>query len=380
VLRRRLIAYGQAPDLRDMIVRDGLAADFDVLALNDYGSFVEHLLPFAPSLALIGMTETPDDTDEALDAVQKEMPKTPVVLMTDRPFTRVRAAMALAEQRKLTMLQPLPYPCPPGELAAHLATIPAPEAPLSAADLAMAIRDRQLVVHFQPKVDLRSGEPVGAEALVRWRHPERGMIPPDRFITLAEQSGLISELTYVVIAATIEMIHGLRAVGWALTMSINVSARSLVEVTFSRRILDMLEAEAVPPHQITFEVTESAAMLRVGLIRQVLADLRGRGFGVSLDDFGTGYSTLEELHRMPFSELKVDKQFVISLLEDPGARAITESTINLAHNLGLEVVAEGVETAEAYDRLKLMGCDLAQGYFISRPLSADDFHAWLGAR
>ncbi len=247
-------------------------------------------------------------------------------------------------------------------------------------ELRRALEGNELRLHYQPKVDLKTRTIVGAEALLRWPHAKRGFVSPADFVPLAEQTGLIRPLTrWVLDRATGESCAWARA-GRRLPVAINVSARSLQD----ERIVDDVE-EALLTHDVRgdrlqIEVTESAVMRDAGRAAEVLASLTGRGVAVSIDDFGTGYSSLGLLRRLPVQELKIDKSFVIGMAGD-GAEdtAIVRSTADLAHNLGLTVVAEGVEDQWTLDLLSSFGCDQAQGYHIARPMPSADFIAWLGS-
>lgn len=246
-------------------------------------------------------------------------------------------------------------------------------------ELRRALEGNELQLHYQPKVDLKTRTIVGAEALLRWAHSRRGFVSPAEFIPLAEQTGLIRPLTrWVLDRATGESCAWARA-GRKLPVAINVSARSLQD----ERIVDDIE-EALLTHDVRgdrlqIEVTESAVMNDAGRAAEVLSSLTGRGVAVSIDDFGTGYSSLGLLRRLPVQELKIDKSFVIGMAgEGAEDTAIVRSTADLAHNLGLTVVAEGVEDQWTLDLLSSFGCDQAQGYHIARPMPSADFVGWLG--
>jgi len=247
-------------------------------------------------------------------------------------------------------------------------------------ELRRALEGNELQLHYQPKVDLKTRTIVGAEALLRWTHAKRGFVSPAEFIPLAEQTGLIRPLTrWVLDRATGESCAWARS-GRRLPVAINVSARSLQDGRIVDDIEEALLTHDVRGDRLQIEVTESAVMSDVGHAAEVLASLTGRGVSVSIDDFGTGYSSLGLLRRLPVQELKIDKSFVIGMAGD-GAEdtAIVRSTADLAHNLGLTVVAEGVEDQWTLDLLSSFGCDQAQGYHIARPMPSADFIAWLGS-
>ncbi|MGN6378010.1 MAG: putative bifunctional diguanylate cyclase/phosphodiesterase [Gaiellales bacterium] len=246
-----------------------------------------------------------------------------------------------------------------------------------AGELRDAVDRRQLVLHYQPKVDLRSGSVVGAEALMRWHHPRHGLIMPDRFIPVAERSGLIRTITIFAIEAAVRECRRWMDAGLELTVSVNLSTRDLIDVQLPDDVHRLLEQWRVPATRLELEITESVIMADPMRARSVVARLREMGVQVAIDDFGSGYSSLGYLKRLPVNDLKIDKSFVLGMSEDEGDAVIVQSTIDLAHNLGLRVVAEGVETDIVWSRLEKMGCDVAQGYLISEPLPAAQFVQWL---
>ncbi len=247
-------------------------------------------------------------------------------------------------------------------------------------ELRRALAADELQLYYQPKVDLKTHTVVGAEALLRWPHPRHGFVPPSEFIPLAEQTGLIRVLTRWVLDRAVGEARGWERQGRKLPVAVNVSARSLHD----GRLLDDVE-EALLTHdlradRLLVEVTESAVMTDPARAADVLGWLKGRGVGVAIDDFGTGYSSLALLRRLPVSELKIDKSFVLGMAGDTGEdTAIVRSTADLAHNLGLNVVAEGVEDQWTLDLLSTFGCDQAQGYHIARPMPCLDLAKWLAA-
>jgi diguanylate cyclase (GGDEF)-like protein len=247
-------------------------------------------------------------------------------------------------------------------------------------DLRQALEEEQLVLHFQPKVNLATGCADSAEALVRWQHPRRGMIRPDVFIGLAEHTGLIKPLTQYVLNAALRELSTWLAQGWDLSLAVNASVQDLHEVTFPAIIATLLEKHAVPARHLRIEITEGAAMADIARTETVLARIKELGVGVSLDDFGTGYSSLAYLKRLPIDELKVDRSFVRNLASDAEDAAIVRSTIALGHELGMTVTAEGAEDMAAVRVLSDYHCDRIQGYVFSKPLAATEFIAWLTAR
>ncbi|MBT9492177.1 MAG: EAL domain-containing protein [Paucibacter sp.] len=244
-------------------------------------------------------------------------------------------------------------------------------------ELRRAVEGAQLRLYLQPKVDLKSGRVISAEALVRWQHPERGLVPPIQFIPFAEQSGFIRELTRWVLAESARAWAGLQAQGLALRISVNLSTRDLMDPDLPAKIGAMLAEHGANTDSLCLEITESAIMDDPQRALDTLNQLHAMGFKLSIDDFGTGYSSLAYLKGLPVDELKIDKSFVLSMESDLGDAKIVRSTIELAHNMGLTVVAEGVETGKAWRILAELGCDEGQGYFIAKPMPEAQFSNWL---
>ena len=243
-------------------------------------------------------------------------------------------------------------------------------------DLRRALERRELELHYQPKVSVDSGEVVGAEALIRWRHPTRGMVYPDSFIPVAEHTGLIGPLTlYVLDEALTQAAVWLRA-GHPLPVSVNLSARNLLDDRLPAQIAEHLHRHGVPASLLELEVTESAIMTDPVRAQRLLHQLAELGISISIDDFGAGYTSLSQLRNLPVRELKIDRSFVMTMSEDTSNALIVRSVVELGHNLGLTIVAEGVEDVHALNSLNNFGCDIAQGFHISRPVAGKDFDAF----
>ncbi|MEK9953171.1 MAG: EAL domain-containing protein, partial [Curvibacter sp.] len=243
-------------------------------------------------------------------------------------------------------------------------------------ELRRAVDQGELRLYLQPKVSLADGVPHAAEALVRWEHPQRGLVPPLQFIPFAEQTGYIRHLTLWMFEAAARLLATPAAAG--LRISVNLSTRDLLDLELSTRLARLLHAHGVQASSFCLEITESAIMDDPQRAEAMLNRLSGQGYKLSIDDFGTGYSSLAYLKRLPVDELKIDKSFVMGMEHDKDDATIVRSTIDLAHNLGLSVVAEGVENAAILELLRGLGCDEVQGYHISRPMPAPDFMEWLG--
>ncbi len=237
----------------------------------------------------------------------------------------------------------------------------------------------ELVVYYQPKINLGSDQVSGMEALVRWQHPEHGLIPPDEFIPLAERSGMMKDLTRVVLQQSLAQLRTWLDDGHDLHVAVNVSARGLHDAELADMIGRTLTRYEIPPERLVLEITETTIADDPEAARKVLQQLRGRGVRISIDDFGTDYSSLAVLRSLPVNELKIDRQFV-SDLDYPEGAAIVEYSVQLGHMLGLTVVAEGVEAAEDATRLSSLGCNMAQGYWYARPMEAEVMDTWLTDR
>ncbi len=243
--------------------------------------------------------------------------------------------------------------------------------------LRQSIEANELVMHYQPKISLRTKQLIDVEALVRWQHRERGLIGADHFVPLAEQTGLIKPLSQWVLKNVLEQCRAWQAAGLHMGVAINVSMRNLHDPELPDQIAELLEGCDFPPNMLRLEITETALMTNPARTMEVVTRLSGLGVHLSIDDFGTGYSSLAYLKRLPVREIKIDKSFVRDMASNENDAVIVRSTIDLGHNLGLEVVAEGVETREALDQLTELGCDLAQGYYMARPMAADRLDKWL---
>nr|WP_281357682.1 EAL domain-containing protein [Aromatoleum diolicum] len=244
------------------------------------------------------------------------------------------------------------------------------------AELRRAIEDDQLCLYCQPKVDMATGQVCGAEALVRWLHPQRGLILPDRFIPLAERTGLINSLTNWVLHAALGQCYSWRSAGIELPLAVNLSARNLMDPGLLNRLTGLLTTWGAEPAWLQFELTESALMEDAAKALEILTQLSAMGFRLYVDDYGTGYSSLSYLQKLPIDALKIDKSFVLGMPTDRDSANIVRSTVEMAHNIGLEVVAEGTENRLIWDELASFHADVAQGTYISNPMPTAQFQDW----
>ncbi|GAB7128129.1 EAL domain-containing protein [Silvimonas sp. JCM 19000] len=252
-----------------------------------------------------------------------------------------------------------------------------PDITVSVQELTDAIQNGELTNFYQPKVTLHSGVIKGVETLVRWQHPDKGMIMPMQFIALAEKHGLIDAMTLRVLDMALASCKRWHDGGLKISVAVNLSARSLANSHLADDIVQRVQASGVDPHLLVMEITESAVMDDLGASLATLARLRLKGIGLSIDDYGTGFSSMQQLSRVPFTELKIDRSFVDGIAEKPQLRVFLESAVAMARKLQITSVAEGVETLEDWRLLQALGCDLAQGYFVARPMPGGELVSWL---
>ncbi|NWG31763.1 MAG: EAL domain-containing response regulator [Rhodocyclaceae bacterium] len=274
----------------------------------------------------------------------------------EKPVTRIHLAQLIAA----------------GDDSRHRRAVP-PAPTFTLAEIEAGIRNHEFVPFFQPKLDMRSGAVVGAEALARWRHPTQGIVSPYGFILTLEQADRIDALTFLMLEQAAHATRRLRAAGLDVTVSVNLSTTSLSDVMLADRVTEIVTGCGVEPKHMVLEITETAAMTALAPALENLTRLRMKGFGLSIDDYGTGFASLAQLARVPFTELKIDQGFVTGCSEHPNAHVIVEASLALAHGLKLKTVAEGIETQADWNALRALGCDLAQGYFIGRPMDEAAF-------
>jgi len=249
----------------------------------------------------------------------------------------------------------------------------------TAKELHQAINARQFTAYFQPKVDIRSGRVIGAEALCRWQHPVLGVISPGAFIPFMESNDLIDELTEVMLEKSIQFIQDMQQRQSDFSVSINMPVDCLSRLNLPDQLHERARQAGIAPASLIIEITESRLVVDYKQALEIMVRLRLKGFGLSIDDFGTGYSSLEQLQNFPFQELKIDQAFVTGAVNNLASQAIIASSVSLANKLDMKIVAEGVESKEDWDFVSGHGCDIIQGYFVARPMAVEDFLSWLMA-
>lgn len=361
--------YGQA------VKRVAEGVGFEVTFTSDAPTFLNAARFWHPSVIMLDLKMPGTDGVQLLRALAADKCAAHIVLTSGAGEKIVESAIQLGRERGLNMAEPLPKPMRVEPLRERLEGYR--RQALQAADIAAALALGQLFLVYQPKLDCRLGRITGAEALVRWQHPVRGLIPPDEFIGLAEESDVIHDVTDWVVAAAAGQAARWRAEGVAIEIAINISARDIEDIDLPDRLEQHCIKAGIDPAFLVLELTETGAMREAVQMMDVLTRLRLKGFRLSIDDFGTGYSSLVQLQKMPFSELKIDKSFVMQMQSNQGAKVIVEIVVNLARKLGLTSIAEGVEHREALQALAAMGCDMAQGYYLSRPIPAEQIPGFI---
>lgn len=308
-----------------------------------------------------------------------------LVLVSGEDERILQTAEKLSKAHRLNVLGTLQKPVSPEQLRQVLNKRPLHAAARAARktyapeELWRAITGGKLVNYYQPKVDLASGAVTGVETLVRWRHPEDDLVFPEQFIATAEEHGLIDELTRTVLASALHQARLWQDAGLHLHVAVNVSMNNLGSLGFPDFVARAALSAGVQPASLVLEVTESRLMKNPLAALDILTRLRLKHIGLSIDDFGTGHSSLAQLRDIPFDELKIDRSFVRGAWRDSSLRAIFDASLGMAKQLGMKTVAEGVEDRDDWDFLRATGCDMAQGYFIARPMPADDLPAWIQA-
>jgi len=347
-----------------------------------------------PAVIMLDLEMPEMDGIELIEQLHARGARIPMLVASGQDSGLLQSVGTMVEQLELPLLGVLHKPVNATELKATLCALvpdrsraipfrPFLNAPVAKgptrSDLAQAIASHQIDVHYQPKVDIVQRKVVGVEALARWTHPELGVISPDKFIPLAEREGLIHSLTMSVLDQSMRQAKAWNLQGVKLSMAVNLSPRLLEAPELVDEIVQLQRGHQLTPGQVVLEITESASAHQFGAALGVLARLRLKGFGLSIDDYGTGYSSMQQLARVPFTELKFDRSFVQGATKRENHRVILKSSLQMSRELGLVTVAEGIETAAEWQLLKSYGCVLGQGWFIAKPMPAHALPQWVEA-
>jgi EAL domain-containing protein (putative c-di-GMP-specific phosphodiesterase class I)/CheY-like chemotaxis protein len=384
---QRILIIDDEPDVGKFVSSAAQAMGIQCAATTDAQTFLKKLTPDV-TLILLDLMMPGMDGVELLRQLAKQECKAGIILMSGVGSRVLETAEQLAQTLGLSIVGHLNKPFRLKELQnmlagnAALSALPAtgskPHPVISDQDLRDAIEKNEFVLHYQPQIDIATGNVIGVEALVRWQHPERGLIFPDDFISRLESLGLIDQLGWVVIGLGLSAVGQFAEInGPAPMLSLNVSVLSLRNLKFPDTFISLVEQHHISAANLTIEITETGLIKELSQTLDVLTRLRMKQVKLSIDDFGTGYAMMQQLRNIPATELKIDKSFVQNINLHERDRVMVQKTIEIGHELGMKVIGEGVETQEQFDFLRANHCDTVQGYLFSRPLAAGDLLNWL---
>ncbi len=373
----RLLIVDDEADFAAFVSRVATECGYESVAVADAGAVPDHLVSWCPDLIILDLQMPGTDGIQLLRELARTAAKVKVLLASGVDERVLDTARQLGTEAGLEIVGALLKPVRAVALRRQLEAAKMQDSPIEPVDVDRAVGQKELNLHYQPRLDGKLGRVIGAETLVRWVHPSRGMLLPAQFIPVLEGSRAIDALTDWVLDTALRQAGLWRRNGCCFDISVNVSARNLHDLDLPDRIANLCDSHGVPPKTLTIELTETATMQDAGCIMDVLTRLRLKGFGLAIDDFGTGYSSLVQLRRLPFSEVKIDKSFVSDMLTSKDSAVIVRTIIAMARNLGIEPAAEGVENKITARELVKQGCHIMQGYWISRPLPAEDFQAFI---
>lgn len=349
------------------------------------------LLVLPPDVMLVDLEMPGMDGVELIELLHARELSIPLIVVSSREVVLINTVETMARNLGIPVVAGIRKPLQREALVAAfkvwdreqaepgVAAAGAPVVEIPPRHLAVAIEAGQIRVHYQPKVDMAKGVVCGVEALARWTHPTLGEIRPDRFIDVAEREGLIHALTMSVLRQAFGVAQRWNALGFKLSMAVNLSPRLLEDPGLVRELSALLEAHGLEARQVVLEITESSVVDCMGVALGVLARLRLKGFGLSIDDYGTGFSSMQQLARIPFSELKIDRAFVHGAAQRTNLRVILQSALDMSRQLGLVTVAEGIETLTDWQLVRDSGCGVGQGFLVAPAMRADEVPAWVRA-
>jgi len=383
VPKPRLLVIDDEPAIGELVAKIATKAGFNAISVNQPGDFANK---YNVDIDVIVVDLFMPDMDgvELIRFLGDNNSRAALILISGIDSHILYSARELAEEHGLYVIGTLAKPFRNSDLRNLLTQAPrttpckrhGTHQSITEEALRSAIANDELVVHFQPKIRFSDRSLASVEALVRWQHPERGLLGPGVFIPVAEKTGLIDDLTGVVFDKSLSQCRAWLDQGLEIKVAVNMSASTLTDLDFPEHLSGLINGYGLDPSLLTIEVTETAVMNELLKSLDILTRLRIKGIQLSIDDFGTGFSSMQQLVKIPFTEMKIDQSFVSLLDRDAEARIVTESAIELGHNLGMTVVAEGIETQPVWDHLARAGCDLAQGYLIAKPMAGDDIVEW----
>ncbi|HUN50871.1 MAG TPA: EAL domain-containing response regulator [Candidatus Sulfotelmatobacter sp.] len=376
----RLLVVDDEADLCGIIAKVAASCGYETSVTTDPVVFLERLRSWQPTHLILDLMMPGLDGIELMSRLAENGCSASIMIISGVDQKIIDTARRLGAERGLKIEGVFAKPIRIADLRTKLEDIKPDADWLTPQAVSEAMDRGEIVLFYQPKLDLANRSLTGFEALARWQHPVRGLIQPTRFLPVVEASPLIDRFTPYVIAAACQQIKRWQEDALTPDIAINISARNLNHRTNADRLENYCREQAVDPRRLIFELTESAAMSDAVQAMDILARLRLKGIRLSIDDFGTGYSSLVQLQRMPFSEIKIDHAFVAECAQSADSRVIVKTIVDLAHNLGMKAVAEGVETEGAAQYLSEIGCDQMQGYYVSPALPAADVLPWVKRR
>jgi EAL domain-containing protein (putative c-di-GMP-specific phosphodiesterase class I)/ActR/RegA family two-component response regulator len=373
-----IIVVDDQPDVGQLVVEAAQAVGYQATFLSDPARLEELLAQGEPTVLALDLRMPGYDGIEILGALGTRGLKSKVLLVSGMDQRTLQAAERIATGHGLRILGVVSKPFNMAAMRELLAKGLAPPPDVTEAELEIAIAEGQFFLEYQPKVNLRSGKVAGAEALARWQRPDQGVVPPMAFIPKIEASYLMKPFTVGILRAAAGQRRAWAEAGHDVKVAVNVSAGMVADPTMPDKFAATTAEAKVSPEKVVLEITETGVMADAKRSIEVLTRVRVKGFDLSMDDFGIGYSSMQQLHRMPFNELKIDRSFVAEMGTAREAAAIVRSIVDLGHNMGLVVCAEGVEDRDTHQALVSLGCDLAQGFYYGRPMKAQiPPSAWL---
>ena len=373
----RLLIIDDEEDICDLIAEIGERRGLEPRTISNTENVYQVLTDFSPDVIMMDLMMPGVDGVELLRLLSQKAKNAKLCLISGSDARVLNSARRLGSAHGLNVVAALEKPLSIQTLNSFFDTVSSGGKEQGAEELALALAAKEFRLYYQPVIDLSSRRVKGVEALARWQHPTRGILLPCLFLEQITNDGLMPALTDFVIKTSVQQASDLYQAGERLTVAMNVTASALLDLSLPDKISEMCKQHNLPPEMLILEVTEAEAMRDVTRTMDVLLRMRLRNIGVSIDDFGTGHSSLRELQRMPFSELKIDRSFVTDMSDKKDCEVIVNSIIDLGHNLGLKVIAEGIEHQSTWDMLRAKSCDFAQGFFMGNPMAAPDLTLWL---
>jgi EAL domain-containing protein (putative c-di-GMP-specific phosphodiesterase class I) len=374
-----MLVIDDEEDICETIAEIAQAYKFETLSVSNPENVGGVLTSFKPDFIMLDLMMPGTDGVELLRLLAEHVKEARLCLMSGSDARVLNSARRLGSAHGLNVVAAMEKPLDITMLRSLFGQMTASSEENATNDIAQAIAAGQFELHYQPVVEIATRRVKGVEALARWAHPNRGTLMPDAFLEQLVDDGLMQALTEFVVETSVRQAAKWHQAGENMTLSMNVTASALLDLTLPDRIADLCTKYQVPPEKLILEVTETEAMRDVTRTMDVLLRMRIRNIGVAIDDFGTGHSSLRELQRMPFSEMKIDKSFVLEMAANKDCAVIVNSIIDLGHNLGLKVIAEGIEDIRVWRMLSERGCDYAQGYFIAKAMPAAEIATWIAS-